>query len=118
LTWVDGFVIVKYMLTQSQQRRVLRKLRRSIPGVKNNEYKKVSILNVYDKLIGGKTKKSARATLALCPFHEENNPSFAMYEDTNSYFCFACGEKGSAIDLIMFIKDCSFSEAIEIAKEL
>ncbi|GEM_PF-3359359 len=110
--------IVKYMLTQSQQRRVLRKLRGSIPRTKNDDYKQVSILNVYDKLVGGQTKRSGRAVVSLCPFHGENNPSFAMYEDTNSYFCFACGEKGSAIDLIMFINNCSFSEAVEIAKNL
>lgn len=28
---------------------------------------------------------------ARCPFHEEDTPSFQVYEETNSYHCYGCG---------------------------
>ena len=34
---------------------------------------------------------------ALCPFHNDRNPSLSVYDD--HYHCFACGEHGDVIDL-------------------
>ena len=36
---------------------------------------------------------------ALCPFHQENMPSFKVY--TNSFYCFGCGVSGTVIDFVM-----------------
>jgi len=36
---------------------------------------------------------------ALCPFHQENTPSFKVYDD--SFYCFGCGESGTVIDFVM-----------------
>lgn len=33
--------------------------------------------------------------LALCPFHNEKNPSFVMYKNTGAYICFSCNERGN-----------------------
>lgn len=62
-------------------------------------------------------RKSGQATLALCPFHGENHPSFAMYDETNTYFCFACGVKGDSYNFIMEMQKIDFKEAIAYAKE-
>ena len=35
---------------------------------------------------------------AVCPFHREKTPSFAIYERSNSFYCFGCGAAGSVID--------------------
>ena len=36
-----------------------------------------------------------------CPLHEENTPSFLVYEDTQRYWCFgACASGGDVIDLL------------------
>ena len=35
----------------------------------------------------------------LCPFHIENTPSFKIYNE--SFYCFGCGESGTAIDFVM-----------------
>ena len=36
---------------------------------------------------------------ASCPFHQENTPSFKVYED--NFYCFGCGASGTAIDFAM-----------------
>ena len=36
---------------------------------------------------------------ATCPFHNENTPSFKVYD--GSYHCFGCGESGTVIDFVM-----------------
>ena len=38
-------------------------------------------------------------SFASCPFHQENTPSFKVYD--SSYYCFGCGESGTVIDFMM-----------------
>lgn len=35
-------------------------------------------------------------TKIKCPFHQDKTASLAIYEETNSYFCFGCGATGSS----------------------
>ncbi len=52
----------------------------------------------------------------LCPFHAENDPSFTVYPDTNSFFCFSCEKGGSVVDFIMILHGYEFKEAKEYLK--
>jgi DNA primase len=38
---------------------------------------------------------------ALCPFHEDKNPSLKVSTDKNVYHCFVCEAKGNVIDFVM-----------------
>ena len=44
-----------------------------------------------------------RGGFACCPFHNERNPSFKVYED--HYHCFGCGEHGDHVDFVQKIYD-------------
>ena len=66
-----------------------------------------------EQLIQGEIKGHGNIKHAFCPFHEEKNPSFCLYIDTNSYYCFSCKEGGDVIDLCMKLKKISFREAVE-----
>jgi len=46
-------------------------------------------------------KKRGTKYYALCPFHEEEVPSFVIYEETSSYYCFGCHVSGSLRDLLL-----------------
>src|SRR5215208_7099054 len=37
--------------------------------------------------------------LCILPDHEEKTPSFLVYEDTNSFYCFGCKVGGDTITL-------------------
>ena len=48
-------------------------------------------------------------TTACCPFHNERNPSFKVYED--HYHCFGCGEHGDHVDFVQKLYGVSNIEA-------
>lgn len=59
-----------------------------------------------------------------CPFHKnkegrtERTPSMFIAENTNSFFCFGCGGKGSTIDFVRLIEGCPATVAlIKLAKK-
>ena len=45
-------------------------------------------------------RRRGRTSVGLCPFHSEKSPSFTVYEDSNSYYCFGCGAGGDVIGFI------------------
>ncbi len=57
----------------------------------------------------------ARGTLAtgLCPFHNEKTPSFTVYINTQSYYCFGCGAGGDAITFIKNVESLDYGEAVK-----
>ena len=36
-------------------------------------------------------KRAGRMEKGLCPFHNEKTPSFYVYPETSSFYCFGCG---------------------------
>lgn len=46
-------------------------------------------------------KQSTNIDWYLCLFHKDTSPSMAVYKETNSFHCFACGESGSVVDIFM-----------------
>ena len=59
-------------------------------------------------------RRSSRGYSGLCPFHEERIPSFHVYTDTQSYYCFGCHESGNVFTYVMKTESVSFPEAVKI----
>ena len=49
---------------------------------------------------------------ALCPFHNDKNPSLHFHRGKNRYKCFACGASGDVVDLVMRYDNLGFKEAV------
>ena len=60
-----------------------------------------------------------RGSLAtgLCPFHNEKSPSFTVYINTQSYYCFGCGSGGDVITFIKNIENLDYKEAVTMLAE-
>lgn len=60
----------------------------------------IIIMNKLDKLEGklDRVKRYENYLLSLCPFHDDHNPSFLVYEEY--YVCKACGKKGKTTALL------------------
>jgi hypothetical protein len=49
-----------------------------------------------------------------CLLHKEVTPSFFIYPNSNSFYCFGCNEGGDVVDLIMKKESLSFGGAIDL----
>ena len=58
-------------------------------------------------------RKSGRNLVGLCPFHQEKNPSFFIYPETNSFYCYGCQKGGNIITFVELLYGYSFKEAVE-----
>ncbi len=72
---------------------------------------RTDIVDVIDSMVP--LQKKGREYMACCPFHDEKTPSFTVSPQKQFFYCFGCGESGSAIDFVMKYQNLGFIEAIE-----
>ena len=72
--------------------------------------------NPIESVIGGyvNTIRRGRDYVALCPFHSEKTPSFHIYTENQSFYCFGCGVGGDVITFIKQIENLSYMEAVKL----
>ena len=58
-------------------------------------------------------KRAGRISKGLCPFHGEKTPSFTVYPDTQSYYCFGCGNGGDVVTFIKNIENLDYLDAVK-----
>ena len=59
-------------------------------------------------------RRRGRTCTGLCPFHTEKTPSFVVYPETQSFYCFGCGAGGDVITLIKKISNLEYVEAVKL----
>ncbi|MDY4608933.1 MAG: DNA primase, partial [Eubacterium sp.] len=59
-------------------------------------------------------KKRGRTFVGLCPFHNEKTPSFTVYPETESYYCFGCGAGGDVINFVKRIENLDYLDAVKM----
>ena len=57
--------------------------------------------------------KKGRNFVALCPFHQDNNPSLSVSSEKQIFKCFVCGTGGSALQFVQQFEKITFPEAIK-----
>lgn len=57
-------------------------------------------------------RKSGSNLMGLCPFHDENSPSFSVNEDRQLFKCFGCGKGGNVFTFMMELENLTYPEAI------
>ncbi len=68
-----------------------------------------SVVSAYVSL-----KRRGRNLVGLCPFHGEKTPSFNLYPETNSFYCFGCGAGGDVVTFIRRIENLSYIDAVKL----
>ncbi|NBC66090.1 MAG: DNA primase [Bacteroidetes bacterium] len=64
-----------------------------------------------------KLKKSGSGFVGLCPFHDENTPSFHVTPRLGIYKCFGCGESGDVFNFVMEMEGIGFPESLRTLAE-
>ena len=57
--------------------------------------------------------KKGKGYTALCPFHDDHDPSLSISEDKQIYKCFVCGNGGNVFSFVSNFKKISFPEAVK-----
>ena len=60
-----------------------------------------------------KLRRMGRTMTGLCPFHNEKTPSFVVYPDTQSFYCFGCGAAGDVIGFVRKYNNLGYVESVK-----
>jgi DNA primase len=84
-------------------------------GIKDSTIERVRQLPISEVLTGEgiELKKIGREFVALCPWHNDSNPSLTVNDQKNLCFCFACGGGSDAIAFVEQKFSLSFADAIQ-----
>lgn len=63
-------------------------------------------------------KRRGKTLVGLCPFHNEKTPSFTVYPDTRSFYCFGCGAGGDVISFVRRIDNLDYIEAVKSVAQM
>ena len=58
--------------------------------------------------------RKGRTLWGCCPFHHEKEPSFAVHDDKQFYYCFGCKESGNAITFVQKMESIDYIDAVKI----
>lgn len=72
--------------------------------------KKVNIVDIISSYIP--LQKKGKNYFAVCPFHDDHNPSLSVSYEKQIYTCFVCGKSGNVFNFIMDYEKISFIEAV------
>jgi DNA primase len=73
---------------------------------------KIDIVDVIGEYV--QLKKTGKNYKGLCPFHQENTPSFTINPSQQFYHCFGCGEGGDVFNFLMEIEHITFKKGLKI----
>jgi DNA primase len=59
-------------------------------------------------------RPSGRRLVGSCPLHDDRHPSFTVYPDTGSFYCFGCGAGGDVIAFLARLREVGFREAVAL----
>lgn len=76
--------------------------------------RQTQILNIAGSFL--RLRRSGKNYSALCPFHSEKHPSFYIYPETNTFYCFGCQKGGDVIKFVELAFGYSFKEAVNYLK--
>lgn len=62
-------------------------------------------------------KRRGKNLVGLCPFHSEKTPSFTVYPENGSFYCFGCGVGGDVITFTGLIENLDYVESIKLLAE-
>jgi len=62
-------------------------------------------------------KRRGKNLVGLCPFHSEKTPSFTVYPESGSFYCFGCGAGGDIFTFTGLIENLDYIESVKLLAE-
>lgn len=83
--------------------------------ISNNMIEDIKFRNDIEDVISAyvNLQNAGSVLKGLCPFHSEKTPSFIVYKNTQSFYCFGCQAGGDVISFIMRAENLDYISAVE-----
>lgn len=62
-------------------------------------------------------KRRGKNLVGLCPFHSEKTPSFTVYPESGSFYCFGCGVGGDVFSFTGLVENLDYIESVKLLAE-
>ena len=62
-------------------------------------------------------KHRGKNMVGLCPFHNEKTPSFTVYPQNGSFYCFGCGAGGDVFSFVRLMDKVDYIDAVRLLAE-
>ena len=62
-------------------------------------------------------KRRGKNLVGLCPFHNEKTPSFTVYPESGSFYCFGCGVGGDVFTFTGLMDNLDYIESVKLLAE-
>ncbi len=62
-------------------------------------------------------KRRGKNLIGLCPFHGEKTPSFTVYPESASFYCFGCKAGGDVFTFIKLIENIDYIDSVKFLAE-
>ena len=62
-------------------------------------------------------KRRGKNLVGLCPFHNEKTPSFTVYPENGSFYCFGCGVGGDVFSFTRLVENLDYIDAVKLLAE-
>lgn len=73
--------------------------------------RKVNIVDIIARYLP--IEQKGKNYFAICPFHDDHNPSMSISPEKQIYTCFVCGASGNVFNFVMNYEKISFIEAVK-----
>lgn len=62
-------------------------------------------------------KRRGKNLIGLCPFHGEKTPSFTIYSENGSFYCFGCKVGGDVFTFVKLIENLDYIDSVKLLAE-
>lgn len=62
-------------------------------------------------------KRRGKNLIGLCPFHGEKTPSFTIYPENGSFYCFGCKVGGDVFTFVKLIENLDYIDSVKLLAE-
>ena len=77
--------------------------------------RKVNIVDIISNYLP--LQQKGKNYFAICPFHDDHNPSLSISPEKQIYTCFVCGASGNVFNFVMNYEKVSFGKAVSMVAE-
>lgn len=84
---------------------------------KSNQYdvERAKLVDIETLFEPRKTHRGSKRIHCCCPLgtHQDKTPSFVIYKESNTYFCFSCNSGGDVIHFVQKLHQLDFVKAVQ-----